>query len=231
MTPKRPRKNQRADDQARLASEVATDTGPQAANNKGGRPRKHPLPDPAAPKRKRGRPRKDAPPPTEPNAVEPEGPPEVEPDAVDDGPPCDETGKPLSMLWSVVRRRFDASIRVRVEDLMRLGSLDLDDLVWLEMAEHDEMGRLMDTATERFQEKLVVARLQSRKQIMRIIVERGPRGGVNAQNVKVPDGLDLDSLTFPPDEGDDVLAEPDIEALPERYRDAARAARTPQATP
>lgn len=222
------RKNQRADDQARLAREIAEGTSPQA-KRKPGRPRKHPPKDPEAPKRKPGRPRKNVAPIEEPTAPI-EGPPEVEPDAVD-GPPCDETGKPLSLLWSVIRRRFDPTIRARVEDLMRLGSLDLDDLVWLELAEHDEMGRLMDTASERFQEKLVVARLQSRKQVMRVIVERGPRGGVNAQNVKVPEGMDLDSLTLPPDEGDDVLAEPNIDQLPERYRDAARAARTPQATP
>lgn len=156
------------------------------------------------------------------------GPPATEPDAVELEPgPCDDTGRPLSLLWDAMRGHYSQPVRVEVETLMRGGSLELDDLVWLELAEHAAIGALAATATERFQERIISTRLQSRKQVMRIIVERGPVGGVNARNVRVPEGLELDVLTRPPDEGDDVLAEPDIAALPERYQDAARASITP----
>lgn len=131
-------------------------------------------------------------------------------------------------MWSIIRSRYDREIRGELEQIMKLGALELDDLVWLELAEHQEMGRLLRTASERYAEKLVSARQQSRKQVMRILVERGPVGGVNGRNVRVPDGLSLEELTRPPDLGDDVLAEPDIDKLPERYREAARASITPR---
>lgn len=136
--------------------------------------------------------------------------------------PTDEAGRPLSELWDAVRRQYKSpQIRDTVERLMRSGSLELDDLVWLELAEHEALGAMLDGAGERMKERLVTARLQSRKQVMRIIVERGPIGGVNARNVRVPPGLELEELTRPPDLGDDVLAEPVVEDLPERYREAA----------
>lgn len=207
---------------------MATGQGPQAAKRPRGRPRKHPAPDPAAPKRPRGRPRKQQLPAQEPTAAELTGPPEVEPDAVEiDAMPCDETGRPLSLMWSILRSRYDPGIRKELEEIMRLGALELGDLVWLELAEHQEMGRLLAKASDRYAEKLVSARQQSRKQVMRILVERGPVGGVNGRNVRVPDGLSLEELTRPPDLGDDVLAEPDIDRLPKRYQDAARASITP----
>src|SRR5690349_6480759 len=57
-----PRRAGRADDQQRLAEEIAAGAGPQVPEKRGrGRPRKHPLPDPAAPKRPRGRPPKAKP--------------------------------------------------------------------------------------------------------------------------------------------------------------------------
>lgn len=226
MAKKRAKREQRADDQGRLADEKATGQGPQAEKRPRGRPRKNPLPDPAAPKRKPGRPRKNQPPIAPPPELT--GPPAVEPDAVELEPgPCDDTGRPLSLLWDTMRARYPRDVRLEVENLMRGGSLELDDLVWLELAEHADMGKMVATATERFQERLITTRLQSRKQVMRIIVERGPVGGVNARNVRVPEGLELENLTRPADEGDDVLAEPVIEDLPERYRDAARASITP----
>lgn len=182
-----------------------------------------PLPDPSAPKRPRGRPPKTA------KADPLQMAPEVEPDEVELPPsPTDEAGRPLSELWDAVRGQYKSpAVRGTVERLMRAGSLELDDLVWLELAEHEQLGLMTETAGERLKERLVSARLQSRKQVMRILVERGPVGGVNARNVRVPPGLELEELTRPPDLGDDVLAEPVVEDLPERYREVAMQQRGP----
>lgn len=243
---RRKRRDPRADDQGRLVAEKASGVGPQGRRRAApvveapaepelpvlddepppkrgpGRPRKHPPRDPNAPKRKPGRPRKS------PGLPLPEpGPPAEEPDAVELPPsPRDQAGRPLSLLWDSVRAGYSSRSRRVVEGLLAAGALELDDLVWLELAEHEALGELMTGATERMQERLVSSRQQSRKQIMRIIVERGPVGGVNARTVRVPDGLSLDELTRPPDFGDDILAEPVIEELPERYREAATAMRS-----
>ncbi len=139
----------------------------------------------------------------------------------------DEAGRPLSLMWSIVRSRYDREIIAELEQIMSLGALELDDLVWLELAEHQRLGRMGRGATERFVERLIGAQQQSRKQIMRILVERGPVGGVNARHVRVPEGLELETLTVEPDLGDDVLAEPVIEDLPVRYQEAARATLRP----
>lgn len=234
-------RERRADDQGRLAEEIARGQGPQAQADKvaepakrpRGRPRKHPLPDPTAPKRPRGRPRKNTiplvePEPPKPIAETPAGPPAVEPDEVELPPtPTDEAGRPLSLMWSIVRSRYDREIVRELEAILSLGALELDDLVWLELAEHQRLGRLGKGATERMQERLISAQQQSRKQLMRILVERGPVGGVNARQVRVPEGLELEALTVEPDLGDDVLAEPVIEHLPQRYQEAARATLRP----
>lgn len=170
---------------------------------------------PQANKRGPGRPRKNEPPYREPDRTSEA--PAVEPDEVDE-PPVDELGRPLSLLWAEMRGAYTPKVRRVVERLMRRGPLELDDLVHIEIANAIEMQELMDGATERFQERLLSMQLQSRKQLMRIIVERGPVGGVNARAVRVPEGLDLDFLTRPPDLGDNILEPPDPAKLPAHLR-------------
>lgn len=210
------KRTRRADDQERLVEERARGSAPRAR-----RAASDPAPEPK-PKRPRGRPRKNVPP-----ITEPDGPPTTEPDAVELEPgPVDDAGRPLSALWDVMRSGYRPAVRAQVEALMRQGALEIDDLVWLELAEHSDLGCMLrgpTPPTERFADRLISSRLQARKQIMRLIVERGPVGGVNARQVRVPVGLELEALTRPPDTGEDVLAEPDIDKLPERYREAARA--------
>lgn len=221
--PRRPLKDSRSQDEARHAQEKA------AGKNRGGRPRVHPGETQAerykARDAKRGKERRERadrafkkpqpPSPIDEPGIKDEvfgsGPPSSCPELVPDDPPIDADGNPLSPLWHLARGTYDQPIRQMVDDLMRRQKLSLDDLLWLEFAEHGMLlrERSKDTAA---------AALQSRKQMARILVARGDLGGVNDVPVRVPDGLSLDELVHPNPEGDNILAEPRDSDLPARYR-------------
>ncbi len=218
---KRPAKHSRSQDQARLAEE-------KAAPRKGGRPQKWPGATPAERDAARSRAKRarakaaveaafaaGVKPPVPPKVdsihgeVFGSGPPKTEPELAPG--PTDDDGRPLSHLWDIVRGSYPEHVTRAVDTLMRRRSLELDDLVWLEFAEH---GMLVEQRTQ----QTANAALQSRKQMARLLVARGPITGVNDVPVRVPDGLDLDALTRPPDEGDNIRHEPTDADLPEHYR-------------
>ena len=147
------------------------------------------------------------------------GPPKREPELA--AGPVDTDGRPLSQLWDLARPNYRPTTRAFVDELMRRNRVELDDLIFLEFAEHAELGAYLGEPgkdSKRLRESLSSTMLQSRKQLARLLVARGPIGGVNDVPVRVPDGLDLESLTREPDEGDDVLAKPRDPDLPEQYR-------------
>lgn len=237
----------RSQDAARLAEEKASKPPRRAPVPPRSRARKvaapaeptTPEPTPAAPRKaskktqakKRGRPRKKASekrprkprakrePPTIAEEVFGSGPPAKEPEL--DAAPKDAEGKPLSHLWDLARANYRPKVQQFVDALMRRNRLELDDLIYLEFAEHGELSAYLTEPgndTKRVREALSSTMLQSRKQMARLLVARGPIGGVNDVPVRVPEGLDLASLTLPPDEGDDVLARPSDASLPEQFR-------------
>jgi len=147
------------------------------------------------------------------------GPPKREPEL--DAGPMDTEGRPLSQLWDLARANYRPTVRTFVDELMRRNRIELDDLIFMEFAEHAELAAYLATPgidSKRIREALASTMLQSRKQMARLLVARGPIGGVNDVPVRVPDGLDLESLTRTPDEGDDVLAKPRDADLPQQYR-------------
>lgn len=230
----------RSQDAARLAKERATpkprraraapppEPAPEPPKAKGGRPRKWPGDTPEereaarrAARRQAAQARtakafsKPAPPPkgAEPTLREEvwgAGPPKAEPELVEPGP-RDIEGTPLSQLWDLMRAGYDPTVRRVVDTMLTRQKLELDDLIYLEFAELQMLLR------ERTKETSALA-LQSRKQIARLLVARGPIGGVNDVPVAVPAGMSLDDLTRPLDDGDDIHGLPPDSSLPERYR-------------
>lgn len=224
-------KAKRSQDQARLADEKARGVGPQAKAGRPGRPRKYAGASPQEREAERSRSRRaaaraakaaaealDAPTPPEPDGlgkiedeIPGQHPPLHEPPLVDDGPLTSD-GLPVSPLWQLVRDRYEGKTRALVDALVSRQKLELDDLVWLELAEQTELSARRD------KRDIASVMLQSRKQLARLLVARGPIGGVNDVPVRVPEGMSLEELTVPLSDGDDVLAEPRDAEFPERYR-------------
>lgn len=153
-------------------------------------------------------------------AVEPEPPPaDVAPPELPD----------LSLLWREIRETYPDAVREQIERIMRAGKLQIDDLIFLELAEHQMLTLALSDPKlgERVKAQLTSAALQSRKQIARLLVERGPLGGVMDQPVAVPEGMTLPELdavarkhdtSGAGDTGMDMMARPGDADLPEKYR-------------
>lgn len=204
--PRKNTKTSRSLDAARLAEEKAKPT-PKAPRAK----KTQPVEPEPAPKRGPGRPRLEDTGlvPDDVGASTPPLPPS----------PTDDMGKPLSALWDAVRANYSPTVVTQVDALLTTGRLSLDDLIWLELAELAQIRVWLSRPKvgDRTRERGLSMSLQTRKNLAKLLEIRGAIGSANDVPVRVPEGLQLDSLPDP-DDGDDVLGEPTDDELPERYR-------------
>lgn len=136
------------------------------------------------------------------------------------GRPKKSKEEAVSAAWEVLRRQYSEEAHATVVGLKQSG-LTIDDLVALEIAELAQVNARRAKLPQHQQggyQRLSQVAMQCRKQLMRLLVLRGGGVNVNDAEVRIPEGLDILERPALPIIGDDVLAKPDLSALPERYR-------------
>lgn len=134
--------------------------------------------------------------------------------------------RPISGLWEEVRDFYPPGVKSTVDRIVGRGALSVNDLIFLELAELMMIGEKLAANDEkplgdRVFSQLTSSALQSRKQLGRLVVARGPLGSPMDVPAAVPEGMtleDLDQAAESSDIGDEVLGLPDDSQLPERYQ-------------
>ena len=107
-----------------------------------------------------------------------------------------------SRIWRSNKRRYSDRVADLIDAYMTgADALTLRDVLYLELASHEEMRDRCDQSP-RDAAALTPVMLQSRKHMRMILQDIGDTGDVDTRPVRVPEGL---RVLPSPDEGDDLL--------------------------